>query len=80
MSPYHINTFGTPKVSKVRYLNPELSKQVRQILNDWLKMGIIRESTNSPYGAGLVVVPKKDGSLRLTVDYRGLNEFSVNEA
>ena len=80
MPPYHIKTFGQPKISKVRYLNPELSKQVREILNDWLKMGVVRESVDSPFGAGLVVVPKKDGALRLTVDYRSLNEFTVNEA
>ena len=42
-------------------------------------MGIVRESVGSPFGAGLVVVPKKDGSLRLTVDFRFLNEFTVNE-
>lgn len=27
----------------------------------------------------LVVVPKKDGSLKLKADYRQLNEFTVNE-
>lgn len=79
MPQYHIQTFGTLKTSKVRYLNPELSKQVRQILSDWLRMGIIQESTNSPYGSGLVVIPKKDGNLRLTIDYRQLNDFTVNE-
>ena len=43
MEPYHIRTFGIPKVSKVRYMNPELSAQVKKILSDWEAMGIVRE-------------------------------------
>ena len=57
MEPYHIKTFGTPKISKVRYMNPQLSAQVKKILSDWEAMGIVRESVGSPFGAGLVVVP-----------------------
>ena len=42
-------------------------------------MGIIRQGEDSPYGSGLVRVGKKDSSLRLTVDYRNLNEYTVSE-
>ncbi|SAL96256.1 hypothetical protein [Absidia glauca] len=41
-----------------------------------LKNGFIRQST-SPAGAPIMFVKKKDGSLRLCVDYRGLNKITI---
>lgn len=42
------------------------------------KMGIIRRST-SPYGNPLVVVVKKDGSIRLCLDARKLNKKLIDD-
>jgi hypothetical protein len=44
-----------------------------------LEKQIIRES-KSPFAAPLVVVRKKDGSIRLCCDYRGLNKKTVRDA
>ena len=41
--------------------------------------GVIRPS-KSPYASPVVVVTKKDGSLRLCVDYRKLNSYSTQDA
>ncbi len=49
---------------------------LRDFLEEYLKKGFIRES-KSPAGAPILFVPKKDGGLRLCVDYRGLNAITV---
>jgi hypothetical protein len=45
-------------------------------LKELLDLGIIRPSV-SPWGAPVIFVKKKDGSLRLCIDYRDLNHAIV---
>ena len=54
---------------------PEL-EALRSYLDDNLANGFIQPS-KSPAGAPILFVKKKDGSLRLCVDYRGLNKVTV---
>ncbi|KAL0328131.1 UNVERIFIED_CONTAM: RNA-directed DNA polymerase [Sesamum calycinum] len=51
---------------------PEFKKQLEELL----EKGFVRSST-SPWGAPVLFVKKKDGSMRLCVDYRQLNRVTV---
>lgn len=61
-----------------RRLAYEERVQVKKIINDLMSNGIIRES-QSEYASPIVLVKKKNGELRLCVDYRDLNKKVVKE-
>ena len=51
---------------------------LREFLDEHLRIGVIRPS-QSPHGVPILFVRKKDGSLRLCVDFRGLNKVSKKD-
>ena len=68
---------GTTPIAKRPYRMPtnELAKMKKQI-QELEQKGYVRPST-SPWGAPVLFVKKKDGSLRMCVDYRALNEATI---
>eukprot|EP00253_Pinus_taeda_P016436 PITA_16436 len=68
---------GTQPISKTPYRIIALELQELQIqLKELLDIRHIRPSI-SPWGAPVIFVKKKDGSLRLCIDYRDLNRATV---
>ena len=66
----------TPVNEAYRHLPRKLYNDVKTYLNDLIINGWIRES-KSDFASPIVCVRKKDGSMRLCVDYRKLNQKTV---
>ena len=68
---------GATPVSRPMYrLSPLELDEVKRQITDSISKGMIRPST-SPYSAPILFVGKKDGGLRMCIDYRGLNAVTV---
>ena len=69
----------TPFKHRARPIHPHDIEAVRQHLRDLLEAGVIQESESS-FSSPIVVVRKKNGDIRLCVDYRKLNLQTVKDA
>ena len=68
---------GTSPISKAPYrMAPIEMNELKTQLGELLQKGYIRPSA-SPWGAPVLFVKKKDGSLRLCIDYRELNQVTI---
>lgn len=62
-----------------RRIPPAMYEEVRAYLQELIDAGQIQPS-QSPWSFPLVLVRKKDGTLRLCIDYRKLNERTIRDA
>ena len=62
-----------------RRIPPALFQKVREHLAEMLEAGAIRPSQSS-YSSNVVIVRKKDGTIRFCVDFRKLNNKTIKDA
>ncbi|KAA3470290.1 DNA/RNA polymerases superfamily protein [Gossypium australe] len=68
---------GTAPVSIAPYrMAPKELIELKAQIHELLDRGFIRSSV-SPWGAPVLFVKKKDGSMRLCIDYRQLNKLTI---
>ena len=74
-----IETYGPPLRQPYRRQNPAVRREEMTQVQQMLSSNVIRPS-NSPWASPVVMVRKKDGSLRFCVDFRQLNAATINDA
>ncbi|KAE8673193.1 Detected protein of unknown function [Hibiscus syriacus] len=68
---------GTMSIAMAPYrMAPKKLQELKIQLKELLDKGFIRPSV-SPWGAPVLFVKKKDGSMRLCIDYRQLNKVTI---
>ncbi|TLX66918.1 RNA-directed DNA polymerase, partial [Labilibacter sediminis] len=68
---------GSAPIARTPYrLAPAEMKEMMGQLQELSDKGFIRPST-SPWGAPVLFVKKKDGSMRMCIDYRELNKVTI---
>ncbi len=72
-------TGNKPKRCGVRPLNPAMREVLKKEL-DGLKEKDFIQPSYSPYASPVVMVKKKDGSIRFTCDFRKLNEVTKRDS
>ena len=74
-----IETHGPPLRQPYRRQNPAVRREEMTQVQQMLSSNVIRPS-NNPWASPVVMVRKKDGSLRFCVDFRQLNAATVKDA
>lgn len=69
----------TPVAQRYRRIPPSEYEVVKDHIHQLLSAQVIRESS-SPYASPIVLVRKKDGKLRMCIDYRQLNQKTRRDA
>jgi hypothetical protein len=74
---HKVETTNETPIRQKAYRTPHsLVQKVKAEIDSMLQLGVI-EPTTSAYASPIVVVPKPNGDIRVTTDYRSLNKITV---
>jgi hypothetical protein len=77
---HRIDTENNPPVRQpVRRISPHKREEASRLLKEMLDKKVIQPSS-SPWASPIVLVPKKDGSVRFCIDYRKVNAITRRDA
>ncbi|CAF4130590.1 unnamed protein product, partial [Rotaria sordida] len=79
VKPHEIKTLDhPPPSSRPYYSTPHKEEEMYKIVQELLYYGLIRKSY-SPFAAPALLVAKHDGSWRMVVDYKKLNNMTIKD-
>jgi transposase InsO family protein len=79
LATHVVETSGQPIKQKMFRMSPSVAEEVDRQVVEMLHNGICRPSM-SPWSSRVILVRKKDGSMRFVVDYRALNDQTKKDA
>ena len=68
-----------PVKQKLRRVKPEMLLKIKEEVKKQLDTGFLKVSKYPQWVANIVPIPKKDGKVRMCVDYRDLNRASPKD-
>ena len=76
----HLSTDAKPVAQRRYRMNPNYAAKVKEEIDKLLRVGFIRPVKQATWLSPIVVVPKKNGKIRVCVDYRKLNAATITDA
>ena len=68
-----------PVKQKLRRTDPDMAVKIKEEVQKQIDAGFLVTSTYPQWVANIVSVPKKDGKVRMCMDYRDLNKASPKD-
>ena len=76
----HLSTDVKPVAQRRYRMNPNYAAKVKEEIDKLLRVGFIRPVKQATWLSPIVVVPKRNGKIRVCVDYRKLNAATITNA